>query len=163
MLPLPDRPPAVAYRVGVDLHVPNVANPTEALWLRSLIWPDQPERMDLLIAAIKELRTDPPELIKGDAFDLVPELIREAPVEAPVCIFHSHTLNQFSEQQREQFSRLLAAASRERPVAQLSAEWIFTPSPELWLYQWSGGENRSEHLANVDHHGRWVEWLIEQG
>lgn len=158
--PLPDQPSAIAYRVGVDLHIPDVANPTEALWLRSLIWPDQPERMDLLIAAIEELRTEPPNLLEGDAFDLLPKLIRETPGEATVCIFHCHTLNQFSETQREEFRGLLADTSRQRPVVQLSAEWIFTPSPELRLFHWSGGKSRSEHLANVDHHGRWIEWLV---
>ena len=161
ILPLPDQPPAVAHRVGVDLHVPDVANSKEALWLRSLIWPDQPERMDLLITAIEELRADPPDLIEGDALDLLPTLIRAAPQEATVCVFHCHTLNQFSEAQRDEFSGLLATASTERPVVQLSAEWIFTPSPELRLFHWVGGKSRSEHLANVDHHGRWIEWLAD--
>jgi hypothetical protein len=160
--PLSDGPPAIAHGVGIDLHVPNVANPTEALWLRSLIWPDQPERMNLLVAAIDESRHEPPELIEGDAFDRLPELIREAPNDATVCVFHCHTLNQFPEERRNDFRRLLAAASMERPVIQLSAEWMFAPAPELWVFRWIEGRCHCKHLANVDHHGRWIEWLNEE-
>ncbi|MBW3599468.1 MAG: DUF2332 domain-containing protein, partial [Planctomycetes bacterium] len=161
-LPSPNRTPTVAHRVGVDLHVPDMANPADALWLRSLIWPDQPERMELMKAAIEEVRRAPPRLIEGDAFDVLPDLIRQAPEEAAVCVFHCHTLNQFSAEQREDFHRLLAAASTERPLIQLSAEWIFTPTPELRLLRWFEGTMQEEHLANVDHHGRWMEWLTRQ-
>src|SRR5687768_11723528 len=77
--PLPEQFPAVAHQVGIDLHVPDLTKPEEALWLRSLIWPDQPQRMELLSAAIDELRADPPRMVEGDAFDRLPDLIRQAP------------------------------------------------------------------------------------
>jgi hypothetical protein len=160
-LPLKDQSPVVVQRIGVDLHVPDVTRPDETRWLRSLVWPDQSDRMELLTAAIEELRADPPALIEGDALDLLPTLICEAPHEAMVCVFHCHTLNQFSEEQRGNFRSLLAESSRKRPVVQLSAEWILTPSPELKLDCWNEGECKSELLANVDHHGRWIEWLAE--
>jgi hypothetical protein len=159
VLPLPEELPVVAHRVGVDLHVVNVADPAEALWLRSLVWPDQPERMKLLTDAIEECRSAPPELREGDALDLLPGMIHQAPSHAIVCVYHCHTLNQFSEQQRREFDQLLAAASLERPVIQLSAEWIFTPTPQLIRTRWQRGQSQSAHLADVDHHGRWIEWL----
>ena len=158
---LPRDLPVVVQRVGVDLHVPDLSDPAEVLWLRALIWPDQPARRELLNAAIEELRADPPDLIAGDALDLLPSLLRAAPGDATVCVFHCHTLNQFSESQREQFSGLLAEASRQRPVVELSAEWLRTPAPELRLIGYEAGRSRSQHLANVDHHGCWIEWLVD--
>ncbi len=159
--PIPQRPPTVASRVGVDLHVPDVTRPDEALWLRALIWPDQAERLVMLSAAIEELRPDPPQLFEGDGLALLPELIRAAPAGAFVCVVHCHTLNQFSSEQREAFSRTLVAESANRPVVEVSAEWISTPTTELRLHWWERGNVRTEHLANVDQHGRWIEWLVE--
>lgn len=151
--------PTVAYRVGIDLHPVDVTDASEALWLRSLVWPDQPQRMALLTVALEEAAADPPELIAGNALELLPAAIERAPREATLCVLHCHTLNQFSEQERKKFSESLAEASRQRPLVQLSAEWIGTPLPELKVFHWEGGESQSQHLANVDHHGRWIEWL----
>jgi hypothetical protein len=156
---LPDDPPAVVQRVGVDRQLVRATDAGDVLWLRSLVWPDQPQRMELLLAAIGELRDDPPQLVEADAFDTLPRLIRRAPDEATLCVFHCHTLNQFSDEQRTAFDELLASASRERPFIQLSAEWIRTATPELHVCDWTGGERRGVYLANVDHHGRWLEWL----
>ena len=157
---LTDQPPVVAHRIGVDLHIPDLTSTTEALWLKALIWPDQPERMQRLTAAIPEWRRSPPDLLGGNALDVLPDLIRTASRAATVCIVHCHTLNQFSVEQREAFHNLLAAAGRDRPVVELSAEWIGTATPELWLLDWTGGVAQDEHLANVDQHGRWIQWLV---
>ena len=39
--------------------------------LEAFVWPDQPERLERLRAAIEIVRADPPELIRGDYVDLV--------------------------------------------------------------------------------------------
>jgi hypothetical protein len=57
--PLPDRMPAVALRVGVELHVVDVHDAGEALWLRALVWPEQLERADLLQNAMEITRHSP--------------------------------------------------------------------------------------------------------
>lgn len=158
---LTDQPPVVAHRIGIDLHIPEVTSTAEALWLKALIWPDQPERMELLTAAIAEWRRSPPDLLEGNALDLLPDLIRTAPQAATACILHCHTLNQFSVEQREAFHNLMATASWDRPLVELSAEWICTASPELRVLYWSGGAVQDQHLANIDQHGRWIEWLVK--
>jgi hypothetical protein len=151
--------PTVVHRVGIDLHPINLDDPQEALWLRSLVWPDQPNRLKLISDAIVQFQTTPAPLMEGNAIDLLPSAVESASAEATACVFHCHTLNQFSEQQRQDFALLLANVSTRRPLVQLSAEWIGTPVPQLRMIRWSNGHPIASHLANVDHHGSWIEWL----
>jgi hypothetical protein len=160
LIPLPSKPIAVAHRVGVDLHLLDVREPNDRLWLESLIWPEQRDRLQLLEAAAIEMATDPPDLLEGDILDLLPALVQSAPQHAQICLFHCHMLNQLTESQRSAFRDLLAEVSNSRRIFQLSAEWIGTALPELKLTIWDRGDGRTQHLANVDQHGRWIHWLL---
>ena len=115
--------------------------------------------MKLINDAIDEFMASPARLIEGDGFDVLPAAIEGTLEESTICVFHCHTLNQFSDEQRPQFDNLLADISKQRSLIQLSAEWIFTSQPQLRMIRWSNGRSNTTHLANVDHHGRWIEWI----
>jgi hypothetical protein len=151
--------PLVIHRVGIDLHPVDVHDVDQALWLQSLLWPDQPERFQLLCAAIDDFRQAPVPLVAGDALVKLQGQIDQAPNDSHLCIVHSHTLNQFTEAQRAELTQQVRAASFHRPIHVISAEWIRTPTTELHWTQWHGGENTDALLGRVDHHGRWIEWL----
>jgi hypothetical protein len=155
---LPQAFPSVVHRLGVDLHPVDVKNPGEALWLQSLLWPDQPDRFRLQAAAVAEFRRSPVPLVSGSAVDMLPAAIRNVPVETYLCLVHTHTLNQFSVPERAALQQILREASQQRPLSVISAEWIQTPQTELRLTDWRVGSDTSERLAQVDHHGRWLEW-----
>ena len=70
--PLPEKFPAVARRIGIDLHPIDPTDSAEVCWLRSLLWPDRPERVERLQLAIETVRQDPPELVTGDVVDVMP-------------------------------------------------------------------------------------------
>lgn len=158
-----ERLPEITDRIGIDLHVVDVNEEQESHWLRSLIWSDQPTRMQLLDAAIRQFKVTPATLLQGDAFDLLPSALDAISEESLACVLHCHTLNQFSEARRKDFSELLGESSYRRPLVHLSAEWIHTPQPELRMIQWDGGKSVETLLANVDHHGRWIEWQRPEG
>jgi hypothetical protein len=160
-IPLPDEPIVVSQRVGVDLHVVDVRDRDELLWLESLVWPEHHDRRALLKAAVRELQRERPRLLEGNILDLLPALVTEAPRTAQVCLFHCHTLHQFTDAERAEFKTILGALSRSRPILELSAEWIGSVTPELHLVRWDQGQSASLHLANVDQHARWIEWLVE--
>ena len=164
--PLPDRLPAVALRVGVDLHVVDIHDAEEALWLRALVGPDRLERARRLQNAMEIARHNPPTLLAGDGVMLLPEVLRTVPEDAAVCVFHTHTINQFSAEARDRLSAVLAEYGARREIyrvsaegIRLSAEWIGTPHPQLELTAWQNGQARHKLLACCDHHGRWLEWL----
>jgi hypothetical protein len=157
---LPTEMPPVTHRVGIDLHPVDVNDPPQASWLQSLLWPDQPERFALQRAAIDEFRRAPAKLVAGNALQVLPQEIAEAPVDANLCIVHCHTLNQFSEADRVAFQEMIRTASHDRSINVVSAEWIKTPQTELRLATWQNGECENTLLAEVDHHGRWIDWRV---
>jgi hypothetical protein len=152
--------PQVIHRVGIDLHPVDVNDRHQALWLQSLLWPDQPERFALQRAAIEEFRRSPATLVAGNALQVLPLEIAQAPADANLCIVHCHTLNQFSEPERTALEQIIRAASHDRAINVISAEWIKTPQTKLRLAEWQKGEHSNTLLAEVDHHGRWIDWRV---
>ena len=157
------RPPAViapvAWRVGIDRSPVDVADADQVLWLRALVWPDQPWRAELLLRAVEAARRDPPRLLRGDALDLLPEAISGAPAGAALCVFSSFTLYQFRPAERDRLEALIAAAARSRPVWRVGLEWYPGEKPYLELDEHREGRVRRTRLAAAHDHGQWLEWL----
>jgi hypothetical protein len=157
--PLPKTIPRVDYRLGVDLEPIDVNDPGAALWLRALVWPEHRQRVELLREAIQLMGSDPPQLIAGDALDLLPEILGAVPRDITLCIFHTHTLNQFSPAARDRLDALFAEGAADRDCFRVSGEWIGARFPRLELSWLTKGTERRRLLAHCDSHGRWLEWL----
>jgi hypothetical protein len=158
-IPLPKRMPEAASRLGIDTHPIDPRDHRETLWLRGLVWGDEPARMRRLVAALALAASDPPSLLKGDANEILPEILRRTPPDLVPCIFHSHTMNQFSLEAREQFLQVLAAGSENRELYRLSFENTRT-AHILTASRFRNGRLTGEwHLADCQAHGRWIEWL----
>jgi hypothetical protein len=51
--------PPVASKVGLDLHISNLGDPEDYLWLKSLVWPEHEERLELFENAAKQFNENP--------------------------------------------------------------------------------------------------------
>ena len=151
---LPDQYPKVASRVGIDMSPVDLSDPDALLWSRSLIWPEHPQRARVFEAAASVLAQNLPTLLAGDALDLLPGILETVPDNLALCVFHCHTLNQFTPQARESFREIIEQASANRAVYLVSAE-----GGTLVVSRCSGGAWSVLANANCDPHGRWVEWL----
>ncbi len=156
--PLPDTPPAVSERVGLDLNPIDIRDDDAVRWLRALVWPDQPHRMRRLETAIILAQQKPPRLIAGDALARLPDLLAAAPLDTAVCVYHSFVLNQISQESRDQYYNLLADYSHRCDLYDVALEWIGTPTPEIVLRAFHGGDVRETLLAACEPHGRWLDW-----
>lgn len=157
--PIPEPLPQVGWRLGIDLNPIDVRDDAATRWLRALVWPDQPERADLLARAIELARTDPPRMLAGDALDLLPAALAEIPSELTLCVVHTHTLNQFSPEARARFDAILRGASHERPLYRISGEGVAGADfPELRFTAYRSGEADERRLARYEGHGEWIEW-----
>lgn len=164
MPPLPEAFPRIAARIGIDINPIDLTDPDAVLWLRALVWPDQPERAERLINAIALAQNQPLDLVTGDALEVLAGIVERLPREATLCVFHCHTLNQFPPEKRVQFLALLTRLSQARPVFHLSLEAIGAtaakPSARLELTVYNDGQTeRHEILAYCDGHANWLEWL----
>jgi hypothetical protein len=157
--PLPAVLPAVARRVGLDLNPIDVRDPDAALWLRALVWPDEAGRADLLQHAMHIASQHPPTLLGGDALDQLAAVLAGVPEDQTLCVFHTHTLNQFSPEARARLASLLAHQASKRDLYQISIEWLGREHPCLELVSFVDGARSQELLAYCGSHGEWLEWL----
>ena len=159
-LPIPSGFPSVVFRIGLDLNPVRLTDPDSALWLRALIWPEHERRAAQLKAAIRLAIDNPPTLIAGNALETLPRVLDRIPQDSTLCIFHNYTLNQFSREDRGQFNSMLDECSMDRNLHLLSAEGRWGHNfATLELVLIRDGSRSSRELANVDFHGKWLEWV----
>ena len=117
--PIPHDFPTVAHRAGIDLHPVDMADPESALWLRALNWPEHQDRAAQLQAAIALVQDDAPELIEGDANEVLGQVVNQVPAGSTLCIFHNSALIYFPKKDRRKFGELqwiLAEGASLAPV-----------------------------------------------
>jgi hypothetical protein len=90
-VPIPVQLPEVVWRRGIDLAPIDLDDPDAVRWLECCIWPDQPQRLARLQAAVGIARADPP-VVRGDLLELVGSVVAQAPDDATVVVFHAATL-----------------------------------------------------------------------
>ncbi|RKR75321.1 DUF2332 domain-containing protein [Frondihabitans australicus] len=84
--------PPIAYRGGLDLAPVDVTRADDRLWLETLLWPGQDDRVALLRAACAVAAADPPTLLTGDAVDGLDALVGLAPPGTRPVVVTSGTL-----------------------------------------------------------------------
>jgi hypothetical protein len=113
--PLPGVMPQIVWRAGLDLNPLDVDDPDDALWLETLIWPEQAERLTRLRAAMELVRAERPRIVQGDALAGLPALVAEAPPGATLVIVTSAAIVYLPADVRASFIEL---------VGSLDARWI---------------------------------------
>ena len=156
-------PPAAAVRVvarhGVDLRPIDAVADRERLL--AYVWPDQPQRLKQLEAAIALSAADPPQLDRGDAADWLDTRLAPTPGVARV-VMHSVAYQYFPPEAQDRVKRRIARAgeqaSTDAPIA-----WLrFEKEPDdkqtsLRLTLYPGGDDRL--LAWCHPHGSAIVWL----
>jgi len=159
--PPPRAKVVVVARRGVDRSPIRLAAPGSADRLAAYVWPDQPERLAALEAAIAIARAHPPPIDAGEADAwIAARLGQPQPAGVMRIVFHTIVLQYLDASARAAtiaaIERAGSAASETRPLGWLSFEQGASGSSELRLRHWPGGAER--HLANAHPHARWVEW-----
>ena len=156
--PIPAHLPAVVFRLGLDLNPIDVRDDDATLWLKALIWPGQTHRTVLLEQALRVARQNPPPLLKGNALDLLPDVLESVPPDTTLCLYHSHTLNQFEAQARAQLSQILAQHSAQRDLYRIAIEHNGRDTL-LSLFSYKQGVESGQDLAYTVGHANWLRWI----
>jgi hypothetical protein len=123
-VPLPRVHPEIAWRGGIDLNPLDVDDRDAMDWLTTLVWPEQDERRERLVAAISVARADPPGLVRGDALSMLPALLEQATSHGTVVVLHSAVVAYFDDAERAGF-----AATMRELVASGQVRWISNEAP----------------------------------
>ena len=150
---IPSQFPRVSFRVGIDLAPVDLSDDEEYRWMMALVWPDHTDRAELLAAARKIWLETPPEILVGDAVDVLPDVLASVPADATLCIFHCHTLNQFPVEARSAFYQVLRQESERRTVYHVPSE-----GERMSVDRIENGRTTTMLSARRNAHGRWIEW-----
>jgi len=161
--PLLDTPVDVASRRGCDLDPIDAAAEGGRLRLRSLIWPDQPDRRARLDAAIEVAAELPVTIDRADAVDwLGAQLAGTVPDQLTVVV-HSIVLQYLPSSARTAFLAVLDEAGRradhDAPLAWLRME-PGGDRAETRLTVWPTGT--TDLLATSGFHGPPVAWMADR-
>ena len=160
-------PPAAAVEIvairGCDLAPIDLADPAAALRLKAYVWPDAPQRMARIDAAVRLAAERPPRVERKDAGTFVEERF-EAPQQPGVTrvLYHSIVWQYLPETTQRSITAAMeqagAHATADRPLAWVQLETNRTTfRHELTVRYWPGGEEPAM-LAEAHPHGAWVEW-----
>ncbi len=158
--PMPHDLPKVDSRIGIDLNPIDLNDPGNIQWLHALVWPEQEKRTRQLELAIQLAKHQSPRIVRGNALELLPEMIDKIGESAQTCIYHSFTLSLATGDNRAKLESIIEGASKNRKLFLVSLEWAKdTDSPRLELTRFDLGAKSRRVLAKSQAHGEWLEWL----
>jgi len=142
-----------------------VTDETQCVWLETLVWPEQTERLQRLRAAITVARRNPPRIVRGDLLTGLEACAKWAPPGATLVVFHSAVLAYVADARlREAFAQA---------VHRLGAVWISNEAPGVFPAirdRLSRFGPRGAFLLSVDGvprawtdpHGAWIQWIATE-
>jgi hypothetical protein len=137
--------PVVRSRVGVDRAPPDLRTDEGVLVLKSFVWADQVERLQLLDRCVEVWRRDPPEIVVGDLLDELPGLLERG----PNLVWSTAALEYLPAERQARVRELIAAAG----VPFVEATRPADGSHDYWGLFVDGDE-----VAHAEFHGAWVDW-----
>lgn len=149
---------AVAARSGCDSSPVDAGSDEGRLTLLAYLWPDQPNRLRRVRAALDLAADVPVEMEEAGAAAWVDRELTERTEGLATVVFHSIVMLYLPEEERLEFERTLEDAGRRADAAAPLAWLRMEADGELAavrLRTWPGGEDRL--LARAGYHGDRVE------
>jgi hypothetical protein len=153
--------PAVRARIGIDRAPIDVRSEAGARLLRSFVWAGQDERLRRLDQAIEAVRADPPELVRGDYVEALPEVLAGLLRDGLTVVFQTASFGYIGDEGRARVRAVLEEAGEDRRLAFISTGKPRAPEKDCWglrLVYWPGGER--EFAGHADFHGSWLQWEL---
>jgi hypothetical protein len=115
---LPDAPPPVAVRIGVDTEPLDVGDPPVRAWLRACT-PPVAESLARFDRAAEYAAAHPVTTVRADALRALPEVIDGLPDDMHPCVLDAYVNVFFTEEQQSRFRDEIADLGRRRDL-----DWI---------------------------------------
>jgi hypothetical protein len=134
--PPADGLPAMAERVGIDVHPVNLGDPDARAWLEACAPPEE-SALYRLAAAVDVARRHPAAIVAGDAVDalpgvlagLRPDVLAGLPRPGRIIVVDAYLAVFLEPERRARLAGILAEAGRERPVTWLSLDPLVPLGP----------------------------------
>jgi len=168
-LDVPPTLPPIATRRGIDAQPIDLDDEPSRRWLEACVWPDQADRFSRLLQAVELARTDPIEVIAGDAVADLAHHVEDLAVAGVPLVTTTWVMNYLTEEQRRAFVAEVERLGRERDLI-----WVFAEGPSVTSglphpagttdehrtavtrVAWWGGHSTVDHVAISHPHGYWL-------
>lgn len=148
---------AVERRRGIDLSPVDVTTEEGARLLQSFVWADQAERLERLRQAIEIVRSDPPQLRRGDYTELLPSLLRDRREGTQLVVFQTASTMYLDRGQLERVREAMHHAGRDEPFVYVTTGRA--PDDDGYALEVERyPDGRSKRLGVFDFHGAWLDW-----
>ena len=152
-------------KIGIDQNLINPKNEDEKLWLNSLIWADHIDRFTYMEEALKLKELDQINFIQGKSvldFEIVINKIEKSET---LIVFATHTLYQFSPEEKIEFYNMLDKIGKQRDFYYLSVESMKsftekynTNNAVIELITYKNCNKKEELIGETNGHGNWITW-----
>ncbi|GAA0611429.1 DUF2332 domain-containing protein [Virgibacillus siamensis] len=149
--------PPVNFRLGVDIHISDLTNEMEYLWLKALIWPEHKERQEIFETSVKQLRLNPPQLREGDGVTLLPKIVGHIPDDSIICIYHTHVANQMPDSTKHELIKNVQKIGSRRDTFHI---YNNMEDRKLHVDSYMKGSLQERTMGETDGHGRWFDWKL---
>ncbi|MEW9677868.1 DUF2332 domain-containing protein [Lentibacillus sp. L22] len=153
---LPNSPPVVS-RIGLDLHINDLNDPEDYLWLKSLIWPNHSERRELFEGASNYVKRNLLDMVEGDGVALLSDIVMEIPQDAVICVFHTHVANQLPQEVKFKLLEDVKLIGKQRDIFHL---YNNVQDRNFHLDYYIDGNEYNSTVGETDGHGRWFSWRL---
>ena len=114
--------PPIVRRIGIDRSPLDANDPRDARWLQACVWPGDAARHARLAAALDAARSTWLDIRRGDAADLLDDVLAGLGPDPRPVVFHSWVVSYFDGQARRRFVDAVRAMVADRDGAWISAE-----------------------------------------
>lgn len=152
----------ITHREGCDLNPLDPSNPDDRRRLISYIWPDEPDRLARLDAALSVAAPRPPMVVRAQAIEWLPDALSRRRDGELTVVWHS-VMRQYVEPAQwqallEAFGAALAACP-ERPIAWVGMEPVPGGTGATITLQ-TAPDQGAQRVARCDDHGPPVVWEL---
>lgn len=148
----------VAARIGIDLHINDVTEIDDVLWLNALIWPEHHERRELFEKTAGFVKDKKMKLLEGEGVEMLSQLAKKIPEDQQICVFHTHVANQMPGEKKEKLLKLIKEIGAQRDIFHL---YNNIQDRFLHLDYYLNGKEYFNKIAETEGHGRWFRWLLQ--
>jgi HAD superfamily hydrolase (TIGR01509 family) len=152
----------ITHREGCDPNPLDPSNPDDRRRLISYIWPDEPDRLARLDAALSVAAPRPPMVVRAQAIEWLPDALSRRRDGELTVVWHS-VMHQYVAD--DEWRRLLAAfgaalaANPERPIAWVGMEPVPGGTGATITLQ-TAPDQGAQRVARCDDHGPPVVWEL---
>lgn len=145
----------VRSRIGIDRSPVDATTAEGARLLKAFVWAGQDDRLERLERAIAAVRLDPPTIVRGDAAEVLPDVLAGLPHDGLTLVFQTSVLEYLSQEGRQRLRDVIDRADRHLVFVSSGSPRTERRAWGMRIYRPGGGR---EFVGHADYHGTWLDY-----